>query len=235
MNTVNFIFDRIFYPKVCVGCGRIGKYLCADCVGAITQTDLVCPECERRAFGGATHPLCKRKLGMDGLWSLGIYKNPLKKAIQKLKYRYVREMAEELLDITLEYWAKYQPQILEEIKKDRGENWVVVPVPLHPKRENWRGFNQSALLGKKLAEKMGLDYAEPLKRIKNTTPQAKLTGFYRQSNIKNAFILPSTSRPLPSNILLIDDVWTTGSTLKECAKVLKRAGAGKVWALTIAR
>src|SRR5579884_154667 len=157
------IFDRFLYPKVCVGCGRVGKYFCADCVSTITQTDLVCPECERPSIGGKTHPLCHRRWGMDGLWSLGIYQNPLKKAIQKLKYRYVRDVAEELVNITLEYWAKYQPFLLEEIKRDRGEDWIIVPVPLHSKRENWRGFNQSALLGKMLAEKMGLEYAEPLK------------------------------------------------------------------------
>lgn len=228
------LFD-LFFPKKCCGCGKFGTYFCEDCVKTILQTDLVCPTCERPAIGGKHHPLCKKRYGLDGLWSLGIYQNPLKKAIQKLKYKFVTDIAETLINLMLEYWAKYTPQFIEEIKKDKGKGWVVVPVPLHPKREKWRGFNQSALLGRILASKMGLEYAEVLKRTKHTKPQVKLSSWERKKNVKNAFSLVSNFHPLSSNILLMDDVWTTGSTLKECCYVLKRNGAQKVWAITLAR
>ncbi len=235
MIMLNLFFDKVIFPKKCVGCGKFGDYFCDGCIGRIYQTDLVCPECERPSIGGATHPLCKRRFSLDGLWSLGIYQPPLKIAIQKLKYRFVSELSETLINLVINYWSKFSPQLLEKIKQSRGEGWVIVPVPLHPKRENWRGFNQSALLGKDLAEKLGLKYGEYLKRVKETKPQAQLVSFYRKQNIKGAFALDSRPQRLDSNIILIDDVWTTGSTLKECAKVLKGSGASSVWALTLAR
>lgn len=225
----------LLFPKTCVGCGKLGTYFCPHCIKNIKQDSLVCPACERSAIGGKTHPLCKKRYGLDGLWSLGVYEDSLRKIIQKFKYKFVSEIAENLCDLMIEYWAKYTPQFIEEIKKDRGQGWVIVSVPLHSKRENFRGFNQSALLGKILSKKLGLDYSDALKRIRNTKQQVGLIGKDRKNNIHNAFSLDSRFLTLDSNILLIDDVWTTGSTLKECCYVLKRGGASKVWAITLAR
>lgn len=227
-------FLDLLFPKFCVGCKKFGTYFCPQCVSNILQTDLVCPVCERLAVGGVTHPLCKGKFKLDGLWSLGIYQDSLKNAVQKLKYKFISEIAEELVNLTIKYWAKYTPQFFEDIKKDKKAGWIIVPVPLHPKRQKWRGFNQSALIGQLLSKKMGLEYCEALKRIRYTKPQVKLKGWERKKNIKGAFIL-TTNYKLPTmNYLLVDDVWTTGSTLKECCWVLKRGGAKKVWAITLA-
>jgi competence protein ComFC len=225
----------LLFPKTCVGCKKYGSYFCADCIREIKQTELVCPFCERASLGGVVHAVCKRKFGLDGLWSLGVYEGALRVAIQKLKYKWVSEIAKELVNIMLEYWAKNSPMLLDKIKKDRGKSWVVTSVPLHSTRQNWRGFNQSELLGKLFATKLGLKYETLLKRTRNTTPQMKLLSHQRKQNIKNAFSLDSTFRIPDSNIVLVDDVWTTGSTLKECCYVLKRNGAKQVWALTIAR
>lgn len=139
-----------------------------------------------------------------------------------------------LVNLTVEYWARHSPQFMEEIKRDRGAGWAIVPVPLHPKRQKWRGFNQSAVIGQILSKKIGLDYQEALKRTRYTKPQVELSGKDRRQNIRNAFSL-TKSYILSPNVLLLDDVWTTGSTLKECAYVLKRGGAKKVWAITLAR
>lgn len=225
----------LLFPKTCVGCKKFGSYFCEDCTKEIKQTELVCPFCERASLGGVVHSVCKRKFGLDGLWSLGIYEGSLRTAIQKLKYKWVSEIAKELVDITIEYWAKNSPILLDKIKKDQGKSWVVTSVPLHKIRQNWRGFNQSELLAKLFASKLGLRYETTLKRIRNTTPQMKLQAHERKKNIRNAFSLNTYPLILNSNALLIDDVWTTGSTLKECCYVLKRGGAKTVWALTIAR
>ena len=232
---MNLILD-ILFPKKCVGCGKFDTYFCQSCIANIKQMDLVCPRCEHAAIGGQTHPICRRRFGLDGLWSLGVYQDPLRKAIQQLKYRWVSQLADVLVDITLEYWAKYQPFILDQIKKDRGVGWLVIPVPLYWWRENSRGFNQSSLIGQSLSKKLGLDYSEGLKRIRFTRSQTKLKRKQRRENIKDAFEItkPYTLNPIPY-VLLIDDVWTTGSTLRECCYVLKRAGAKKVWAITLAR
>lgn len=222
------------YPKRCCGCGRWGSYLCPQCVKKITQQELICPCCERNSIGGVTHPLCKRKFGLDGLWSLGDYRGPLKEAIKQLKYRFVSDIAQVLVDLIVIYWAMYTPRLIEEIKKDRGKNWLVVPVPLHPKRKNWRGFNQSAQMGKLLAEKLELEYGEALSRIIYTKPQVQLRGWERKRNLNNTFVLSKNWQIKDKNIVLLDDVWTTGSTLKECCYVLKRNGAAKVWGMTLA-
>jgi competence protein ComFC len=231
---MNLILDLLF-PKKCVGCNKFGSYFCSNCIQDIRQADLVCPKCERLAIGGQTHPICKRKYGLDGLWSLGIYEDPLRSAIKKLKYRKVADFSLALVDIMIEYWARYQPFLLDEIKKNRGKDWVVVPVPLHWKRQNERGFNQSAEIGKLFAKKLGLKYGEVLKRSRYTKPQANLKGRERTQNIKNAFEVVPNYQLQTTNYLLIDDVWTTGSTLKECTFVLKKEGTKKVWALTLAR
>lgn len=181
------------------------------------------------------HPVCERKYGLDGLWSLGIYENPLRSAIQKLKYKWVNELAGILSNLLIEYWARYQPHFLDKIKVMHGENWAVMPVPLHWTRQNKRGYNQSALLGKLLAKKMGLEYKDLLKRTRPTKPQVGLDSYQRKQNIRNAFALKSKDQRPMTNILLVDDVWTTGSTLRECCYVLKRGGAKSVWAITLAR
>lgn len=238
---MSLILD-ILFPKKCVGCRKVGSYFCNECISNIAQTDLVCPKCEKLAVGGQTHPVCRRKFGLDGLWSLGIYQDSLKKAIQTLKYKKVKEVAEVLIDITLEYWAKYGAFIFDQIKKDGGEGWVVIPIPLHWFRENDRGFNQSNLVGQELSKRLGLAYLEAIKRTRYTKSQVKLKGKERHQNIRDAFEISPNCNQLagPSglktvNCLLIDDVWTTGSTLREACYILKRAGAKKVWALTLAR
>lgn len=231
---MNLILDLLF-PKKCVGCRKIGNYLCRECIGELSQSDLVCPKCERAALGGQTHPICRRKFGLEGLWFLGNYQGPLKKAIQNFKYKFVRELADLLVDLILEYWARYQPFVLDKIKTDQGKNWLVVPVPLHWYRRNWRDFNQSESIGKLLAQKLGLEFADALVRTRYTKPQAKLKAYDRRLNISGAFTINTKCSVKNAKILLIDDVWTTGSTLKECCYVLKRAGAKEVWAITLAR
>ncbi len=233
-NQMSLILNLLF-PKKCVGCRRIGGYFCSSCIRNIKQADLVCPKCEKLSVGGQTHPVCRRKFGLDGLWSLGIYNNPLKEAIKQIKYRGVRELSESLVDVLVEYWANFQPFVLDRIKKDRGVGWIVVPIPLHWFRENSRGFNQSSLIGESFAKKLGLKYMEALKRARFTKSQVKLKGKERHLNIKDAFTLNTQYLIRNTNILLIDDVWTTGSTMRECGYVLKKAGAKQVWGITLAR
>ena len=232
---MNLILDLLF-PKKCVGCGKTNTYFCLECISEIRQGALLCPNCDMAGVFGETHPLCKTRFGLDGLWSLGLYQGPLKKALQKLKYKptLIRDLAPVFSDLIVNYWKKHQPMIWEEIKKGKKKNWAVVPVPLHWFRENDRGFNQSALIGQLLSKNLGLDYCEALKRTRFTRSQTKLKVFQRKKNIKGAFALSSDLVP-SSSILLIDDVWTTGSTMKECCRVLKQNGSSRVWALTLAR
>ncbi len=225
----------LLFPKTCISCGRFGRYFCTSCVLEIKQSELVCPFCERQNLGGRVHPVCERKYGLDGFWYLGVYQGSLRKAIQKLKYKWVSSIATELVDLTLEYWVKNPPILFDEIKKNKGQEWVVTSVPLHKRRQNWRGFNQSELLGKLFSQRLGLRYQNLLKRVRNTTPQMKLQASERKLNLRNAFEGIVSFQSSAVSVLLVDDVWTTGSTLKECCYVLKKNGVKKVWSLTIAR
>lgn len=226
---------ELIFPKHCVGCKKFGKYFCDSCLKNIIQGELICPVCYKQALGGQTHPICVKKYVLDGLWSLGLFEGALRRAIIDLKYHFVRALSDELLNLVLEYWARYQPVILDQIKRDHGQNWLVVPVPLYKTRLNWRGFNQSELLAKKLAISLNLKYAAVLARVKSTTPQVKLKGKGRYQNVKGVFKVIENCKLKNENYLLVDDVWTTGSTLKECCYQLKKAGAKTVWAITLAR
>jgi ComF family protein len=162
-------------------------------------------------------------------------------AIKSLKYRFIYDI------------AIYFKQDLEDflIKNFSKKDCVLVPIPLHPKREKWRGFNQAEILihgvshsrnslyyGARNALRpcaVGWQTANLLKRIRNTTPQAELEKHERLSNLNGAFavrdIIPMWL--LNKKIILIDDICTTGATMSECANVLRQAGAKEVYGLTL--
>jgi len=115
------------------------------------------------------------------------------------------------------------------------KNFIITPVPLHKSRERWRGFNQASLLAEKIGKVMEWDFIpDLLVRTKYTLSQVRLKGDDRRINVENAFTLNTTYVIQNTSYVVFDDVVTTGSTLKEMAKVLKRAGAKKVWGLTLA-
>lgn len=113
---------------------------------------------------------------------------------------------------------------------------AVVPVPLHPKRKKQRGFNQALIIAKELAMLKGIKLVEgQLVKLKNILPQTSLKAEDRQKNVKGAFGIKEREKIEGKVILLVDDVYTTGSTIRECSSVLKNAGAKDVRALTLAR
>jgi len=228
------ILDFLF-PRRCLGCGKVGNYFCPECLNLVLLKDeQICPVCGKGALGGLTHQFCHRRFGLDGLTSIFAYKGVVSNAIKKLKYKFVRDLAKELVELFLSFCGE------NKIFSDfcRLSDVVLVPVPLHPKRLRWRGFNQSELLGELIAKNLGMKLVSDLLiRIKNTKPQVELDKAQRQTNIHGAFKKNPNSQFVIRNslILIFDDVWTTGATLKEAGKVLKRNGAKKVWGLTIAR
>lgn len=231
------ILKDLLFPKICFGCGRWGEYLCSDCLNKIKVSDKrICPACGRPAVGGKTHPVCKKRYSLDGLTSVFEYSGFFKRILKKLKYRFVFDVSQDLVELFLTSLGEdiVFTQILSQ--HPRGDS-LLIPVPLHPSRERWRGFNQAKLLGESIAQNLGIKIMpDLLLRIKKTKPQVFLKKEERQKNIRGAFTLnpnlPKSSN-LP-NILLFDDVWTTGATLRECTRVLKRKGASFVWGLTLA-
>lgn len=145
------------------------------------------------------------------------YQNKLlKKAINIYKYKFVKDLAKPLSKL-----------ILRKINFDYD---YIVPVPLHAKRLRWRGFNQAELLAQQINHKKTKNF---LIKTQKTKPQAELTEKQRKQNIKNSF--KCLANLTNKRILLIDDVETTGSTLRECKKALLQAGVKKVYCLTLAK
>ncbi len=225
--SANLLLDLVFPPR-CVGCGRLGRYICAHCHKTLVVRSDLCPECDRPAIDGFTHPRCIRSYGLDGLTTVFSNHGVMKKAIKVLKYRLVSDLAGSMINLIPE-------KCLASIKR---QTWVVYPIPLHFQRLRWRGFNQTQLLAKFIAKRLNMELADGLlvRKLKRT-PQAEIKS--RDERIKNARGLFAISSKFKTrkmlNILLIDDVWTTGATMKEATKVLKRNAVKKVWGLTLAR
>ena len=218
------ILDFIF-PKTCVNCSRVGRYLCEDCQKHIQKVEFqICPVCGRPSISGLTHPKCETRRSLDGLHSFVYYSPPIPQALYKLKYKFVRDLAEDLLgEASLE-------------KLDIFSGFSVVTVPLHQKRENWRGFDQVRLLAELLAGKLGIEFKESvLVRKKETKAQVGLSREARAENVARAFECVDREFVKDKNLVLFDDVWTSGATLKNAGAELKKAGAAKVWGLTLAR
>ena len=220
----------IIFPKKCLECDVVGEYICSNCIYKVRSPKLVCLECNKPSIDGFTHTKCQKKHGLNGLVSLWNYDGVIRKALLALKYKYATEVAKELIS--------YIGTELESKKFILGQRAILVSIPLHWYRENYRGFNQSEILGKEVAKKMGWKFlSDLLVKKKLTPPQVGLKGKTREQNIQGVFSLNSNHYSLvPSaSFILFDDVCTTGSTLKEAAKVLKRNGAEKVWGLTVAK
>jgi len=224
MNILDFIF-----PKNCLNCKKEGAYICVTCLNKVTKPKIVCPECQKASIDGFTHIRCQKKFGINGLISVWNYEGVVRKAILALKYKYTKEIVYELTSYAL-------PLIKQNPIINILNSYVLVPIPLHWYKENYRGFNQSEELGKQFAIDMKWNFIPDLLiKKKITVPQVGLKGKERLANVKKVFSLNTKYKILNTGFILFDDVYTTGSTLKEAAKVLKRSGANKVWGLTIAR
>lgn len=231
------LLDLIF-PKICYGCGEWGTNLCPHCLNKIKEEkDRICPECGRASISGAVHPKCRKRYGLDGLTTAFIYSGLVKQIIKKLKFRFLYDVSHELVEIMVSSLGEDE-QFSQVCRQDPA----IIPVPLHPSRRRWRGFNQSELLGKEIAGQLRLNFfPEMLFRNKKTLTQSLLAKKKRLTNVKGAFIVKPVTPHFSSNgeqncrYILFDDIWTTGATLRECAYVLKQNKAVFVWGLTVAR
>ncbi len=225
-NAKKTLLDLLFPPR-CVHCRTTGALLCPSCLDQITPfAEPICPTCSRPLPSGQS--LCSfcraRPPELDRLCAAAPFDGPLRKAIHALKYNNLRDLADPLGDLLLDVWKA------QDFPAD-----MIVPVPLHQTREQERGYNQSALLAERLAQRTGLPVKEQaLQRTRQTPPQVGLSARERWLNVRGAFAASPTHiaghRPL-----LIDDVLTTGATLSACARALREQGAQAVYGLTLAR
>jgi ComF family protein len=228
----SFIID-ILFPIKCIACNTEEEWLCRKCFKDIKLNEKsICPICEKNETpDGRTCFSCKKKSSLDGLIVTTSYKNTLiAQAIHFFKYRFIFDLHLPLAKLMTSSLQSSDVPICD----------FIIPIPLHSKRLRWRGFNQSELLAKYISQNLLpteiILENQILSRIKNTKPQMKIGHFKeRQYNIKNAFFISNPEKIKGKSILLVDDVATTGSTILECAQILKKNGAKEVFAIVIAR
>lgn len=225
-----FLFDCLF-PKNCLGCEKEGSWLCSSCFEKLEIKQAAdCPFCSASAEKGIICKNCADVNGITQLLNVGFYRDTLlQKLIHYFKYQYIEELVSSLEKLIDRFFIKY-PELQ---KMDYN---MIVPIPLHKRRLLERNFNQSEVLSRILSKKTGIDICtNALQRIKNTPPQAQLTDSERPDNIRGAFHVNDIAAIKGKTILLVDDVFTTGSTVREAAKALLAAGATRVGAWVIAR
>jgi len=157
----------------------------------------------------------------------GDHEGILKDIIWRYKYEFVRILAEPLSEMLVERFGSFAQK----------KQFIITYVPSSKQRQRWRGFNQSALIAKKIADKTGLNLETLLLKKGRTSPQVGLSKKQRIKNIEGKIkaVNVTKSKIKDKRILIIDDVYTTGATLEECAKILRQAGAREVWGLVLSR
>jgi len=202
------IIDLIF-PKRCLSCRKPGRYICSLCIAGVPRSGW----------------------NREKVYSLWKYKGVLRKAIISFKYKHATEVAEELI-----------PYILDELDKRKivfNKKSILIPIPLYWYKQHSRGFNQSEVIGKAMAEHFSCKYLPRLLIRKiHAKAQVELNNTERKENIKGVFEFNNGYNhkiDTNSSLIIVDDVRTTGSTIKEAAKVLKDQGFKDIRGLTIAR
>jgi ComF family protein len=225
---INDLFLDFLFPKFCVSCGQEGVWVCKHCANEIILIKTpTCPSCGRLTPKGQFCPRCRGKTNLTGIITACYYQyGPLKEAVHSFKYHSIRELNIFLGDLLIKATLERLP----------SRDVILIPVPLHRQRLIERGFNQAELLAQHFnqsAQKKII--TRQLARMRYTRPQVELTSKERKSNLNNAFFWKGSNQSIQGKtIILVDDLTTTTSTLKEAAKVLRAKGARQVWGLVLA-
>jgi len=235
----NSLLDLLF-PRLCLRCKQEGSFFCKMCESTLTFIPPPCIVCGKlvpasrdgRVVPGRTCEYCAQKSFIYAFLSPFSYdEQTVRELIHALKYYRVTALAEVLAGLLCKYLLLHQINIPGEA--------VIIPIPLYPSRRRTRGFNQAELIAEKLIMCFREGSRPPcdlqaLKRVKNTSSQVELSGEKRKSNVSEAFAVTNKDLIKDKTIILVDDVKTTGATLEEAARVLKEAGAKRIWAITLA-
>ena len=206
LNKLKETIIDIIFPRNCLGCGKEGKYICEKCDLFLSET-----------------PSLFSQGSLEELVSIWEYEGLIKEIILKIKYYGAFEAINELVEKAFKIRKPYIP-----------ENTVITFVPMFKKKEKRRGFNQAEIIAKKVGEMTGSNVLSLLEKTKDTPSQTKLDKEERLKNIMGSF-KRKEGIICNSNVLLVDDVWTSGATMKECARVLKKSGVKRIFGFTLAR
>ncbi len=226
---------NLLFPQFCLGCSKEGFLVCFDCLSTIDLNPFqYCPFCStpNRVVNKGKCP-SHQDFALNGLFSACDYKNTLvKKMLFLFKYEpYIKNLSLPLAYLIISHFA-----LTEKQKIFANPKAIFMSVPLFKKKEKSRGYNQS----KEIAEILSIYYRLPLQKnnlikVKNTKSQTNFSKKERVLNIANSFTIKNPSLVEGKTIFLIDDVFTTGATMEECTRTLKKAGAKKVFGIVVAR
>lgn len=201
---LNTVLDVLFPPR-CVGCGCVGSLFCARC-----QADIPIPPPVREPDSSLAEWRASAEFG-----------GAIQRAIHAYKYKNQRRFAAPLAE-----------RMVSVLRATGWQPTLITAAPLHESRRKERGYNQAALLGERIARAVGAPYrGEIIWRVRATRPQVGLNARERRENVANAF---AAHEVVGQSIVIVDDVYTTGATLRACADALCSAGAACVWGLTVA-
>ena len=231
-------FLELFFPSFCFGCNKEGTLLCYDCKSTLEISEYHYCLCNNHPLrlppgSSGTCNRCKYKK-LSGLYSALPYKEKslTRTLIHNFKYEpYIKTLSTYLTDLILEHL------LLSQITAEHiGKDSIIIPIPLEMKKRKSRGYNQSQELATLIGQAFNVpSIPDNLVKIKKTPPQMKLSLKEREENIKNVFAVKNPAQVKGKKVFLVDDVYTTGSTMEECARILKEAGAKTVWGMVVAR
>ncbi len=226
---------ELVFPGFCYLCDGVAQEslpLCSECLDQIERIGTSrCAVCGKKLDGGVPDRRCgdciRHQPAFAQARAFAKYQDPMKSIIHRFKYSRGFYFLDWMADSLVRVYER-------EFNAERFD--LIIPIPLHWVRVLKRGYNQALILARPLSGKLGIPIAPgALIRTRNTEPQAGLSAAKRKENLKNSFRVKSAKRIKGKNILLIDDVITTGTTINEAAKTLRKAGAEKVCALALAR
>lgn len=225
-DNLSFLLADLLFPHYCLICKEGNKLICTSCLPSLTPPEQKCIYCKSPSLHGITHAKCFKKGRVSFCWSAFSYHDDVvKEIIINAKY----------------HFSKYLFPILTEVAFRRInetpllKNSTLVPIPLHPNREIWRGFNQAQLISQTLSILSDQSTQNLLIRTKDTKIQKDLESPLRPNNTKNAFQINPKATPPNQNtqIILVDDVITTGSTTLSASKALRQSGIKTTGIITL--
>lgn len=223
-----FLKDSLF-PRFCFVCKSEGELFCEKCKHTFELSIVAdCPVCHEKSLEGKPCRACQSQTLLQSHMALFSYKDKkIAHILHEIKYHYVEEYFDFFRDFISQYFRLYR-SAYENID-------IIAFVPLHKRRYAERGFNQAKVFADMVADELDLPCESVIERKRYTKQQMKLKRENRLHNLKEAFFIPDNTKIMNKNILLVDDVFTTGSTLGECAKQLKNAGARHIYGFSIGR